>query len=235
VTRRDAVLSLQDEGSPFDLTRLDAAEPSRVVLFAVGGGGDPRRHLPLLEGLAGRGCTVVAPHFERLVSPVATEAHMLLRARRLRLCLDSVALPELPVVGVGHSLGATTLLALAGATGWTLAGERLAIARDARLARLALFAPATGFFRAPGALDDLRATILAWVGTDDTITPPAQAELLKAAGRARVEIRLVEGAGHFSFMNLPPPHASDRVADREAFLARLASEVGRFATEGSGP
>jgi pimeloyl-ACP methyl ester carboxylesterase len=122
------------------------------------------------------------------------------------------------------------LLALAGATAWTLSGQRLAIARDDRLARLALFAPATGFFRAPGALEEVRATILAWAGTNDTITPPAQAELLKEARGARVEVRIIDGAGHFSFMNAPPPQTSEPLADRDAFLASLALDVWRFAT-----
>lgn len=222
-------LSLMDD-VPFDVTRLDAAQPSCIVLFAVGGGGNPDRHLPLLQTLADGGCTVVAPHFERLVSPIPTESHLLLRARRLRLALDSVALPKLPVAGIGHSIGATMLLALAGATGWTLAGKRLAIAHDDRLVRLALFAPATDFFRAPGALDEVRATILAWAGTSDRITPPTQAELLKEARGARVEVRIVEGASHFSFMNVPPPQTSDLLADRDAFLTSLASDVCNFAT-----
>lgn len=157
---------------------------------------------------------------------------MLLRARRLRIALDSAAeaRPELPVVGIGHSIGATMLLALAGASGWTLGRERIAVARDDRLARLALLAPATDFFQAPGALDDVRASILAWAGTNDAITPPRQAELLKQARNAQVQVHIVEGAGHFSFMNAPPPHTSEPLADRDAFLAGLASEVCRYAT-----
>lgn len=222
-------VSLMDD-VPFDVTRLDAAEPSRVVLFAVGAGGNPNRHLPLFRTLADGGCTVVAPHFERLISPIPTETHLLLRARRLRRALDSVVLPGLPVAGVGHSIGATILLALAGAAGWTLAGERLAIAHDPRLARLALFAPATDFFRTPGALDEVRATIFAWAGTNDSITPPTQVGLLKQASGARVEVRIIEGAGHFSFMNTPPPQTSDPLADRDAFLTSLAADVCHFVT-----
>ncbi|MCX5743101.1 MAG: alpha/beta hydrolase [Proteobacteria bacterium] len=227
-------LSMLDGQEPFDVTRLDAAEPARVVVFAVGAGGNPERHLPLLEALADRGCTVVAPHFERLVSPIPTETQLLLRARRLRLALDSVAHPGLPVAGIGHSLGAAMLLALAGAKGWTFARQRLAIARDDRLddrlARLALFAPATDFFLAPGALDDVQATILAWAGTNDTITPLRHAELLKDARGAHVEVRVVDGAGHFSFMNTPPPQMPEPLVDRDAFLASLASDVCSFVT-----
>jgi hypothetical protein len=124
------------------------------------------------------------------------------------------------------------LLALAGARGSTLAGERLAIARDDRLTRLALFAPATDFFRAPGAFDEVRATIVAWAGTNDAITPPTHAELVKEACGASVDVRIVDGAGHFSFMNVPPPQTSEPLDDRDSFLTSLASEVCSFATAG---
>jgi len=116
-------VSLTDGAEAFDVTVLEAAGARRMVLFAVGGGGNPERHLPLLTSLAEHGCTVVAPHFERLTS-------------------------------LQHALGA----------------------------------------------------------------------------RLSVELRLAEGAGHFSFMNVPPPQATEPLANREGFLASLASEVCRFVT-----
>ncbi len=214
----------------FDVTLLDVAAPGRTVLFAVGGGGDPERHLPLLTYLAEHGCTVVAPHFERLASPEPTEHELLLRGRRLRLALDRVARSSLPVVGVGHSIGATMLLALAGAQLWMRSGRHLPVAPDRRLEKLALLTPATGFFHAPDALDGLAVPILAWAGTNDPITPPAQAEFLERelGARVPVEVRLVEGAGHFSFMNTPPPQIPEPLPNREEFLNGLATEVCRF-------
>lgn len=218
------------EAASFDVTMLEVERPSRVVLFAVGGGGNPERHGPLLEALAERGCSVVAPHFERLVSPVSTEDDLRLRAGRLKRALDAVARPDVPTVGVGHSLGAAVLLALAGGQLWMGPGRRLPIAPDDRIERLALMAPATGFFQAPGALDAVRVPILAWAGTKDAITPPAQAELLRdvLGHRSSVELRVVEGAGHFSFMNVPPPQAIEPLPDRDAFLAKLAAELNDF-------
>jgi pimeloyl-ACP methyl ester carboxylesterase len=223
---------LRDGTGAFDVTVLEAAEPSRVVLFAVGGGGNPERHLPLLTSLAALGCAVVAPHFERLGAPTPTESELLLRARRLSLALDSVVRPGLPVAGVGHSIGATMLLALAGGQVWMRAGQRLSLAPDARLDRLVLFAPATGFFQAPAALDAVRTPIRAWAGTKDVITPLAQAKFLKQAlePRVQVEVRVVEGTGHFSFMNEPPPHMTDPLPNRDAFPTDLADSVGRFVT-----
>jgi pimeloyl-ACP methyl ester carboxylesterase len=221
--------ALQDGPESFDVTLLEAMPPARTVLFAVGGGGDPRRHLPLLEVLVARGCTAIAPHFERLVSPEPTGQHLAARARRLSLALDAFAPPQCPVVGVGHSIGATMLLALAGGQMWMRDGSRLAIAPDARIERLALFAPATGFFRLPGVLDAIGVPIIAWAGSQDTITPPDQAELLQSAPGPGADVSIIEGAGHFSFMNSPPPHSIEPLADRDSFLADLAAQVARFA------
>lgn len=225
-------LSLKDGSESFDVTVLEPAATSRIVLFAVGGGGNPERHLPLLTSLAGHGCTVIAPHYERLVSPMPTDHDLLLRSHRLRLALNAVAPPGMSAAGVGHSIGAAMLLALAGGQVWMRPGHRLSISPDGRLDRLGLLAPATGFFQAPGALDAVRTPILAWAGTKDAITPPAQAKFLEHALEARVpvEVRIVEGAGHFSFMHSPPPQTVEPLPDRDAFLAGLTAEVCRFVT-----
>ena len=124
------------------------------------------------------------------------------------------------------------LLALAGAQTWTRAGQCVSIASDKRFGRLVLLAPATDFFRVPGALDGVRLPILAWAGTKDEITPPAQAEFLNDAIKAPapVEVHIVEGAGHFTFMNHPPPQTTDPLPNRDAFLADLAGTVCQFIT-----
>lgn len=217
--------SLQDGAVSFEVTVFETPAPSRVVLFAVGGGGNPeRQHGPLLAALAARGCWVVAPHFERL-PPVPSEDALQMRARRLRLALDAGARPGVPAAGVGHSIGAMLLLALAGGQVWMREGHKLSIEPDARIERLALLAPAAGYFQAPSALDAVRVPILAWAGGGDTITPPAQAEHLQRALGDRVDLRVTEGAGHFSFLNTLPPQVIDPLAEREAFLTHLTSEV----------
>jgi fermentation-respiration switch protein FrsA (DUF1100 family) len=129
------------------------------------------------------------------------------------------------------------MLALAGAQLWTLTGEGLAVTPlGRRLDRLALLAPATDFFRGPGALDQVQTPILAWTGTADVIVTPEQVRLLERAlaPRVPVETRVIDGAGHFSFMNVPPPHTNETLPEREAFLANLATEVGRFVTGSAG-
>ena len=145
--------TLQDGSESFEVSVHEAARISPVVLFAVGAGGKPERHATLLDALAKSGCTVVAPHFERLASPVPSEVDLTLRARRLSLALDAFVQPGTTAVGVGHSIGAATLVALAGAQMWLGPGRRVNIAPDGRLTRLALLAPPTGFFQAPEALD----------------------------------------------------------------------------------
>ena len=223
-------LSVSDGADSFDVALFEAAAPSAAVLFAVGGGGNPERHLPLLTSLHESGCTVAAPYFERLVTPVPTEADLLVRARRLRLALDQIAQiaqPRLPTTGVGHSIGATILLALAGGQAWTRDRTRLDIASEPRLERLVLMAPATDFFRAPGALEAVRLPIQVWAASNDVITPPAQAEFLRQAlaDRVAVDLHVVEDADHFSFVNVRPPLTTESLPNREAFLAELAANV----------
>ena len=131
---------------------------------------------------------------------------------------------------MGHSLGAMLLLAFAGGQAWMREGCKLEIAPDARIERLALLAPAVGYFQAPSALDAVRIPILAWAAGGDTITPPSQAEYLEQelGDRAPVDLRVTEGANHFSFLHTLPPQMTDPLEDREAFLATLTSVVCSF-------
>ena len=79
-------------------------------------------------------------------------------------------------------------------------------------------------------MDAVCTPILAWAGTHDTITSPAQATFLEQAiGRdVPVDVCIVPGAGHFSFINDVPPQVTDPLSDRETFLARLADRLCRF-------
>ena len=222
--------TLRDGAETFKVLVHEAATNSSVVLFAVGAGGQPERHATLLDALAESGCMVVAPRFERLASPVPSEEELTLRARRLSLALDAFAQPAAKAVGVGHSIGAATLLALAGAQMWLGPGRRVNIALDSRITRLALLASPTGFFQAPGALAAVWVPILAWVGSEDGITPPAQTEWLAHAIRDRqtVDVRITDGAGHFSFMDEPPPQTTEPLPDKQTFLREHSSEVCKF-------
>lgn len=221
---------LQDNGDSFEVSVSKAAAGAPVILFSVGSGGQPQRLSTLLGALIECGCTVVAPHFERLASTTPTQEELVLRARRLTLALDAFVEPTARVIGVGHSIGAAILVAMAGAQLWLGPGRRVSIAPDGRLSRLALLAPPTGFFQAPAALDAVRVPVLAWVGSADSITPPAQTEWLARAMRDWnvVDVRITEGAGHFSFMDVPPPHTTEPLPNKQAFLREYSSEICKF-------
>ncbi|MEK2643762.1 hypothetical protein [Bdellovibrio sp. BCCA] len=208
--------------------RLNASSPSRAVLFAAGGGGNPERHLPLLKVLSESGCTVIAPYFERLASsrPSLDELHS--RVNSLQGALNIIGESNLPIIGIGHSIGATLLLALAGGQMWMREGQRFLVTRDERIKKLVLFTPPTGFFQAPKSLENVHASIQAWAGSLDTFTPPQQLEILKESPHIHLETRIIEDAGHFSFMNTLPPNVVDTVKDRELFLTNLAADVCDF-------
>ncbi|WP_110182904.1 hypothetical protein [Nocardioides solisilvae] len=206
-------------------------EPRAVVLFAVGAAGDPGRHAPTLERLAAAGLLVVAPPSERLASSFPTADELSARARRLADALTGTLAEagreDLPVVGVGHSIGATTLLALAGGELWLGQKDRVKVALLPALDHLVLLTPATGFFRAPGALDRVSVPALVWAAAEDDVTPADGVTRLAEALRAHVpvELRVADGAGHFAFMDDPPPGVTDRTPDRQPVLDELVEVV----------
>ncbi|MFC3163594.1 alpha/beta fold hydrolase [Ciceribacter thiooxidans] len=218
-----------DCDNAFGVTVLKPSSARRCILFAAGRGGNPLRHLGLLQAFADEGMLVIAPHFDMLASPAPTAAELSERRRRLSLAAGHCP-AGLPVAGLGHSIGTVALLLLAGAEADTLAGERVRAAAGYPFDRLALLAPPTDFFRRPDSLSSVKVPVQVWVGDRDTITPPAQAAFLKDAieGVVPVDIRVVEGAGHFTFMNELPPHVVDTHPDRAGFLRTLAGEVCRF-------
>ena len=219
---------LEDDDETFTVSVFTALESSRTVLFAVGAGGNPRRHIPLLNVLVERGCTVVAPHFERMTSQIVSAPDLALRIRRLRRALDYASCLKLPIGAIGHSIGSAILIGLAGGQMWMHDGKRLDCKADRRIKRMVVLTPAIDFFKTPGALDEVRTPMQAWAGSRDSITPPSQTLFLKNALGSLVDARFIEGAGHFSFMNDLPPNVVDTLEDREAFLAHLALEVGKF-------
>ncbi|MET0548428.1 MAG: hypothetical protein ABW002_04060 [Xanthomonas sp.] len=225
-------MQLRDGADAFSVTRVEAERSSCIGFFAVGRGGSPLRHLPLLQSLANRGCTVIAPHFTLLASAIPTKEELDTRIRRFEIAADGCTRADQPIVGIGHSIGAVTLLVLAGGQARTLAGERVVVGSTWRFARLALLAPPADFFRHPGALDDVDVQTLLRVGAKDTMTPPAHAEFLqeRLAQKAPVALALDENAGHFTYMDALPPQVSDPQPDRDAFLSALADAVGRFVT-----
>ncbi|MFO0598592.1 MAG: hypothetical protein U0228_25015 [Myxococcaceae bacterium] len=219
------MVTLRDEAGAFEVTVLEAPDPKCVALFAAGRGGDPARHRGLLEALQASGALVIAPHVEFLSDPRPSADHLQTRARRLALAVERCGGPGLRVHGVGHSIGGTVLLALAGAQAWLSAEQPLAMPRLAALSSMTLLAPALGFFQAPAAFAAVTATVSLWWGTADAVCPRAHVDLAIAQLGSRAKLRVAEGADHFSFMHTRPPNAPEPLPDRERFLAELTASV----------
>jgi len=136
---------------------------------------------------------------------------------------------------IGHSLGGYTALAVAGAQPAGIGHQR----RDERVFALVLLAPATAWFAAADALRDVRARMLMLTAEHDTHTPPFHADIVRRglADPSLVEHRMVENAGHFSFLgpfppalNNPsfPPSQDPDGFDRSSFHAALNAQILAF-------
>jgi predicted dienelactone hydrolase len=222
-----------------------------VVAPSHGGGGANTLYRAVCTHLAEQGFVVVAPEHpgshrrdNRLQGTLQDLAD---RPRHLALAVDAVlADAELGpradaarLAVIGHSLGGTTALALAGGVPYMLDGTPVPVQADPRVMSLVLLAPAAGWFGAPGALRAVAVPILLLQAEHDDITPGWQGELVRrgVADPARVTARTVAGAGHFSFLSPFPPErrvpgfapALDPAGfDREAFHRELPLEVSGF-------
>ena len=69
--------------------------------------------------------------------------------------------------------------------------------------------------------------MLVYAGAKDVITPPSQAKFLEEElGRdVPVELHVVEGADHFSFMDVLPPRVIHVLSDRDRFLTGVADRI----------
>jgi predicted dienelactone hydrolase len=148
---------------------------------------------------------------------------------------------------IGHSLGAYTALAAAGGLPTSLPHESpdrqaycIAVSADARVRSLVLLAPATPWFRLPGALSNVRVPILMVASYHDFQVPYfylCQLVLDGVPDRSQVDYRLVEQAAHYSFLSpwpdalkspAVPPSQDPPGFDRPAFLAGLYVDISTF-------
>lgn len=226
-----------------------------LVVVSHGSGGTPFSHRLLARDLARAGFVVAAAEHpgnnRRDDARAGTRALLEARPRELRATIDAAfADPTLGahlvpgvVAAVGHSLGAYTALALAGGRPWSGPHDRpptapspVPIEADPRVRALVLLAPATPWYWGPGTLAAVHVPILAYSGARDPVTPPSHAERVVQGvpDASRVVHRVVEDAGHFSFLAPYPPAlvtaafapAQDLPGfDRAAFHDRLGVEV----------
>ncbi|WP_437972478.1 alpha/beta hydrolase family protein [Sorangium sp. So ce260] len=229
-----------------------------LVALSHGSRGTPLAYRTIASHLAQSGYVVAMPEHpgdnRNDASLSETVENLRDRPRHLRLAVDAVCAdaeigPHLrgdDIAVIGHSMGGYTALALAGGQPWTGPGQRVEVTRDPRVKALVLMAPATSWFVPNDALKDVSAPILLLVAEHDRLTPRWQGQLVLdlVPDPAQVALKIVENAGHFSFLSPFPPQmrtpgflpASDPAGfDREAFHRELPQAVREFLDRTSTP
>lgn len=201
---------------------LASDDPCGILLFAPGAGGDPTRYERLLHAANDAGFVVASPSHgltERFSDDVVRE-----RVSALVAPLADIGRDDLPVVAAGHSLGGCATLCLAGARPRNRQGETFDVTVESRVSRVVVLAPATGWFSGPDAFEGFTVPITAFVGSQDVITPPRTAELLRTAP-VGADLRTYDGVGHFDFMwPLPSNKVPTPGLDHDAFYERFTRD-----------
>lgn len=211
-----------------------------LVVISHGTGSMPMLHRGLAIALARAGYVVAVPEHpgnSRADNSLAgTEANLRNRPGHLRAVIDWAfgneafgrALPARRVAAIGHSLGAYTVLALAGgrptAFPWEAtsgAPTRIDVPLDERVTAVVLLAPAVAWFVEAGALSDVRVPTLMLTGEKDDLEIPGEKTLpdgrivfmpaghsalvLRDLGpRGLVDHRVIPNASHYSFLTPYP-------------------------------
>ncbi len=199
-----------------------AGEKLSAVLISHGSGGTAWAYIDLAKHLVQAGFVVVMPEHtgnHRSDNTLhRTAANLANRPRHLSLALDAAFrdaemrahLASERVAVIGHSVGAYTGLAAAGARAWAAPhetgsgrAEPVPVAVDPRVASLVLLAPALFWF-VEESFADVRLPVRIFCGELDTVTPPTHGELVQRA-MGGVENTVVPRAGHYSFLSVFPP------------------------------
>lgn len=176
-----------------------------------------------------------------------TYENLVNRPRHVRLTIDALManpafagalLPD-HVAIIGHSLGGYTALALAGGKPRFKDGREIEVSADTRVQALVLLTPATPWYQHEGGLHEVELPILMLTAEHDPYTPEWHAEVVLngVPDRSQVHYRMVENAGHFSFLSPYPPKlrsmgflptTDPEGFDREAFHEVLPEEIREF-------
>ena len=230
--------------------------PFPLVLISHGTGGSPLTHRLLAYFLARHGFVVGLPwHHANHRDDNSwhnTPDNLVARPRHLSLAIDGLfaefgaALRPDWVALIGHSLGGYTALALAGGQPGSLPHEHsdgtpqpIPVTPDARVRALVLLAPVTVWYRAAEALRNVRVPILLLMGEKDEWTPDFHAQIVLngVADRRFITHRIIENAGHYSFLSLFPPELVSPTFppshdppgfNRAQFQEELPAEIHRF-------
>jgi len=229
-----------------------------LVLISHGTGGTPWVYRTLAQYLAQQGFVVGLPehpfnnrHDNRWEG---TECNLLARPRHLQLALQhllqmtpfAAALQPDGVGVIGHSMGGYTALALAGGVPTSFSWENeggqareLQTVHDPRVKAVVLLAPATPWFMAEGSLRAVQAPVLLLEAEQDVHTTHEHGQIVRSglAEQQRLTHRVIENAGHFSFLS-PFPAAMTNAGfapsqdppgfDRARFHEQLFPEIATF-------
>ena len=212
----------------------------RLVLLSHGNGGSHLLYPTIADYLAENGWVVaLVEHYgnnrkNNLLSN--SDKNITLRTKHLSMSIDAVLQDETvgtfinsnSIAAIGHSMGGTSLLGLAGGRARSMLGKAIPTTADARVKALVLMAPGSGWFGAPNALEQVHQPILLLSAEHDLITPFWNAEIVLkgVADSAKIETKVIKNAGHFSFLSPFDPTlkvpgflpATDPIGfDREAF------------------
>lgn len=173
-----------------------------------------------------------------------THDNLVNRPRHLRLTIDAVlsdvalmhsVQPETVAI-IGHSMGGYTALAVGGGEPWSEERRKVEVVADPRVRALILLAPATPWYLPEGSLDNVKLPILMLIAEHDFYTPRWHADIVLngVPDRNQVTFRIVDNAGHFSFLSpFPPamnspdflPSTDPDGFDRDAFHLTLPAEL----------
>jgi len=225
-----------------------------VVVISHGNGGSHLVYRAISTHLAKNGYVVAmlehAGNNRNNNELEGTHENLVNRPRHVRLTIDAVSSdprfracvqPD-NVAIIGHSIGGYTALAVAGGTPWSETRQRVDVVADPRVRALVLLAPATAWYLPKDSLSQVSVPILMLVAEHDPFTPRWHADVVldRVPDRAQVTCRVIENAGHFSFLSPFPaqmrnasflPSTDPEGFDREKFHERLPAELLEFLDE----
>lgn len=251
-----------EEIGPFSMELSINAKPKDgkfpLILISHGSGGGNLLYRTLAHYLACNGFIVGMPEhpFNNFNNNTleGTVENLENRPRHLNIAIDwffesekfARVLKADSISIIGHSTGGSTALTVAGGIPTSLPNESLDgkpkqinVEHERKIKSLVLLAPGTVWFKEKGALSGVDIPILMIAAEKDQFIQPAHTQIVLdgVADSSKVEYRIVENAGHFSFLSPFPEFmitpeffpAQDPVGfDREKFQSELNIEILNF-------
>jgi predicted dienelactone hydrolase len=209
---------------PLDVSINEQPKEGRfpLVLISHGSGGGNLLYRTLAHYLAGHGFIVGMPEhpFNNFNNNTleGTLENLESRPRHINIAIDwflgsekfSRSIKSDSISIIGHSTGGCTALTVAGGVPTSLPNESLDgkprqinVAHDIKISSLVLLAPGTVWFQEKGALGGVDIPILMINAKKDEFIEPFQAQIVMegVVDSSKVEQRIVENAGHFSFLS----------------------------------